>query len=241
MKKFFTLAVCFLLFGTVQAQIINKDKLKDKLNREKDKAENKAKNKANSEKNKAKGKVKDKANQAFENQLDKMRGEYDSTSFSYAIALSDNAGSYEDSERGKRMMQLVIASTDLLQVTKDQDRDYNQAAKNYNSIGSMFFSSHKYKNAERFFGFAQAQYEKNNGTSDAAYAQVLSNKGLLYETVGRYGEAEKFTAQALEIRKNTLCEGSNAYATSLNNLAMLTEIWVNTARQKVYLLKPLPP
>ncbi len=210
MKNLCTLLVCVLLWTNVEAQIINKDKIKNRLEREKGKA-----------KDKAKDKVKDKANDLAEKNLDKMRGEYDSTSFAYSIALSDNAGSYEDSERGKRVMQFAVSSTDFLGVTKDDSRDYNQTAKNYSSMGSMFFSSHKYKNAERFFNLAQGQYEKNNGTGEASFAQVLANKGLLYETMGRYGEAEKFSTQALELRKNTLGENSNAYATSLNNLAML--------------------
>ena len=220
-KKLFTLCICLLAFSLAEAQIINKDKLKDKLNREKEKTKDKVKDKTRDTKNDLKRKGKNKANDLLEKNLDKMRGEYDSTSFSYSIALSDNAGSYEDSERGKRLMQFAISGTDFLEITKDSDRDYNQTAKNYTSLGSMFFASHKYKNAERFFNLAQGQFEKNNAINEASYAQVLANKGLLYETVGRYSEAEKFTTKALEIRKSTLGEGSNAYATSLNNLAML--------------------
>lgn len=221
MKKLCTLLACCFLFATAEAQIINKDKLKDKLNREKDKAQDKAKDKARDTKNDAKRKGKDKLNDAMDKTLDKMRGEYDTTSFSYSIALSDNAGSYEDSERGKRLLQLAIGGTDVVGITNDNNRDYNQAAKNYNSLGSMFFSSHKYKNAERFFTLAQKQFENNSSTNNASYAQVLANKGLLFETVGRYGEAEKYTVQALDIRKSAVGEGSNAHATSLNNLAML--------------------
>jgi CHAT domain-containing protein len=221
MKTFFLLALSWCLILSAEAQIINKDKLKDKLNREKDKAKDKAKDKVEDTKRDAKRKGKDAVNDAMDKTLDKMRGEYDTTSFSYAIALSDNAGSYEDGERGKRLMQLAIAGTDALNVTNDKNRDYNQAAKNYNSIGSMFFASNKYKNAERFFTLAQNQFEKNSSTNTPSYAQTLANKGLLYETVGRYGEAEKHTLQSLEIRKSVLGESSNAYATSLNNLAML--------------------
>jgi len=210
MRKLFAICLCVLFWTNTAAQIINKDKIKDRLNREKEKGKDKVKDKA-----------KDKANSLAEKALDKMRGEYDSTSFAYSIALSDNAGSYEDSERGKRLMQFAVSGTDFTGVTKDNDRDYNQTAKNYTSLGSMFFSSHKYKNAERFFNLAQGEFDKKGATTEASYAQVLANKGLLYETVGRYGEAEKYSTQALEIRKNTLGEGSNAYATSLNNLAML--------------------
>lgn len=184
--------------------------IKDILKNQKDKIKEKAKDKA-----------KDKAQSLMESEMDKIRGGYDSTNFNYAIALSDNAGLFEDKQKGKQLAKFGIGASDRLGYTNDANIDPLKDAKDLNSLGSMFFASNRYKSAERAFNNAQRKYEQQSATQNIFYPQTLANKGLLYEAMGRYNEALEYTNQALAIRKQVLGEENATYASSINNLAMI--------------------
>jgi tetratricopeptide (TPR) repeat protein len=53
------------------------------------------------------------------------------------------------------------------------------------------------------------------------YLKTLASEGLLFTSMGRFNQAEKFTTQALELRKQRLGEDNMAVAASLNNYAVL--------------------
>jgi CHAT domain-containing protein len=157
----------------------------------------------------------------FEAQLDKLRGEQDTLAFGYAIAVFDNAGSYENDNKFKDFMRVVVGFTDLIGLTKDKNRDALQEAKNYNSLGELNYAFQKYKTAEKNFAKAQKLFESHQGTNTAAYAQLRANQGLLFHHAGRYTEAEELSQQALTLRKQIVGEKSPAYAASLNNIGMI--------------------
>lgn len=169
---------------------------------------------------KGKNKAKNKISGAFEKEMDKVRMGYDSANFSYAIAVVDNAGSFDDAKRWSDLGKFTIAMTDYIGTTRDRNEDPYQEGRNFNSTGSMFFASRHYKKASYFFSEAGKSLIKNGGENTLFYAQTLSNEALLAQTLGKYSEAEKKHKAAMEIRKNVATEKSQAYATSLNNLGM---------------------
>jgi CHAT domain-containing protein len=150
--------------------------------------------------------------------LEDMRSDYDEASFNYAVSLSDNAGLFESEERftkNKRMMLDFFAATQGKEVTRED------SVLSLNSIGEMMYASNKYSAAETSFMQAKKMLENANDSSDALYAQIISNLGLLYHTTGRYTLAEKWAWKAKTLREKILGLNTTVYASSLNNLAVL--------------------
>ena len=155
---------------------------------------------------------------AVVDKLDDMRSDYDEASFNYAVALSDNAGLFESEERfkkNKRMLLDAFAATQGKEVTRED------SVLSLNSVGEMMYASNKYKAAESSFLRAKKMLEKAADSSDALYAQIISNLGLLYHTTGRYTSAEKWALKAKDLRAKVLGESTTVYASSLNNVAVL--------------------
>lgn len=153
--------------------------------------------------------------------LEKMadtRKEYDEASFNYAVALSDNAGLYEDEERFKRSQKVLFEALKMASGTKNSPKE---DASNMNETGEMLYASNKYKLAEEAFKSSIKTFETNNLTKDPVYALTLGNLGLLYHTTGRYTLAEKYTDSCLHLRQRILPQESSPIAASINNLAVL--------------------
>jgi CHAT domain-containing protein/Flp pilus assembly protein TadD len=184
----FLLVVC----ASAQAQIL--DRLKDK-----------AKNAARF------------AKEGFFQEMNKMKEEYDTTSFNYAIALSDNAALFQNKERFGRQKVFLIKGLYRADERRESPMDN---ARESNSIGEMLYANNRYKMAEWSFKGTKAILEGLGQTSHPIYAQVLSNLGLLYHTTGRYAQAEKFTEAGIEANKQ-IGTAQSAYGASLNNKAVL--------------------
>jgi len=151
-------------------------------------------------------------------QLDKSKTEYDTTSFNYAISLSDNAGLYENEEhwlRNQKLFSDVLKQSDGTSLTPLQQAERN------NEVGEMMYASNKYTSAEKTFFSSKLLFETNSLTSETSYSKVISNIGLLYHTTGRYLKADEYEKQAIALRKEQTGEGSIAYAASINNLGVL--------------------
>ncbi len=158
-----------------------------------------------------------KAKEGMFGELNKMRDEYDTTSFNYAIALSDNAALFQNKERfGKQKVFLIKG---LYRADGRTERPIDNARES-NSIGEMLYANNQYRSAELSFKGTKVLLEGINEKSHPIYAQTLSNLGLLYQTTGRYAQAETFTEAGLEANRQ-LGEKQATYGASLNNKAVL--------------------
>ncbi len=168
--------------------------------------------------NKAKDDALKKAKEAGENKMDDSRKEFDESNFNYAISFSDNAGLFETKEKSDRVKNAFIEG---YKVSTNRDADLTvDRAKNFNNSGEIAFASNKFHTAEFSFKQAMFIYEKNGAQKTSDYALTESNLALLYQTTGRYINAEKYSDLALALRKD-LDERSAAYAASENNKAVL--------------------
>ncbi len=192
----------------VQAQLLNKLKKK-------------AEDKLKQEKNQVQREAEQEIKEGVDQQLEGMRNSYDSTSFSLAIALSDNSGLFEYDDRAKKLQKFAVNFSDAFGITKDQSTDRLQRAKTASELGQMSYANNRFKRAEFLYQYAKGEFEDKNGTNTLHYPVVVADLGLLYHTVGRYSEAEEYSFQALELRKSMFGENHNSYAVSLNNIAML--------------------
>jgi CHAT domain-containing protein len=195
------LVFAFILFFTSSpAQI---------LKRLKDKVVSESKSKARSE-----------GHEALRNQVQNYRAEFDSADFDYALLLSDNSGLFnikKKGEFGNRFMGLRKISTSI----RDLDLSDAENAKLNLEMGQAAFASEKFIYAEKRFITARYYFEKAYMTSDFGYLKTIANQGLLYTTMGRFSQAEKFTADALAMRLEKLGSNNMSLAASYNNYGVL--------------------
>ncbi len=153
--------------------------------------------------------------------MEKARAEFDSTDFDYAILLSDNAGLFDVQEKGERMARassLINLGSSFYNNTEFTDEE---RARFQRESGELAYGSGNYAIAEKRFNTAKSIYEGANLIEDLGYLKTISSQGLLYATMGRYTQAEGFTLEALDIRKQKFGEANLAMASSLNNYGVL--------------------
>jgi CHAT domain-containing protein/Tfp pilus assembly protein PilF len=185
------------------------------LKRLKDKAVDKAKTNTI-------GRAKSEAHNAYYDQVNKIRAEFDSTDFDYAILVSDNSGLFnvkDKREIGGKFMTLKNVGGSLLH--GDIDISDEENARLNLHMGESSFAMGRYLFAEKRLTAATAYFEKAGLLSDPGYMKSISDQGLLYATVGRFTQAEKFTSQALDLRKQHFKANDMGIAASLNNYAVL--------------------
>ena len=176
----------------------------------KDKAINKVKNKAETE-----------ARNAFADELNKIRAEFDSTDFDYAILLSDNSGLFnvkDKREMGGKFLALKNIGTSLY---KNSDLSDKENATLNLQVGQSAYAMGRYVFAEKRFRSAANYFKKANLINEPGYMKTISGTGLLYTTMGRFTLAEKFTSDALNMREDKFGVTDMGVAASLNNYAVL--------------------
>ncbi len=146
--------------------------------------------------------------------LKKSKARMDSSSFGFAISFSDNAGLFEN----KETMNDVRDGFLILFNDEESDEDI---ANEYKDVGEMAFAANEYRFAEVSFIASRLVFETSYMTNHVNYPGVIADLGLLNHTMGRYASAEKYTEEALNIRKDLFGEESMAYVASLNNMAVL--------------------
>ncbi len=146
--------------------------------------------------------------------LKKSKAKMDSASFGFAISFSDNAGLFENKETFDDMRDGIL-------ILFNNDEDETDVANEYKDAGEMAYAANLYRIAETYFLLSRVAFEVSGLTRHVNYAGVISDLGLLNHTMGRYGTADVYTNEALELRKEIFGEESLAYAASLNNLAVL--------------------
>ncbi len=206
--KILLLAALFLSSLSSSAQILNK--VKDRIT-----------GKAKSEANQAKYDAKNKARQAAYKELDDFKSEFDSTDIDYAMLLSDNSGLFGGkgrNEAGAKFMRLGAIANSLY---RDQDMSDEENARLNLHFGQSAYATGRYVYAAKRLSTAQFYFEKASMTSDLSYLKSIASQGLLYTSMGRFSQAEKFTSKALEMREANLGKTNMAVAASLNNYAVL--------------------
>lgn len=154
----------------------------------------------------------------LDKELHKTKAKFDSTSFSYAISLSDKAAQFESKDK---MADVVNVSTML--VDQNKSKSPLDEAHDYMDIGEMAYAANGFKLAEGSFITANAILLVEGNEQNPLYGRGLANLGLLYNSMGRYSAAEEFTNMALHIREKYRGKESKDYAASLNNLAVLNK------------------
>ncbi len=174
----------------------------------------KLKNKLNKITNDPAAFIKDQAT----SKLDEARSEFDSSSFNYAVALSDNATLFESKEKGAK-----LGNVSRRLIGSEEEKTPLEVANDYLDAGELLYATGRYKGAEVSFITAKLSYEEEQLTDHINYGRVLANMGLLYHTTGRYTKAEQYTLTALEFREENLGKEHAAYGASLNNLGVLSK------------------
>ena len=187
------------------------------LNRIKDKVTGKAKSEVNTAKNDAKYKARESAKK----ELSDFKAEFDSTDIDYAILVSDNSGLFGgkgSGEFGTKFLRLASIANSFKQ---DLDLTDEENARLNLQLGQSAYATGRYVYSARKLSTAKSYFEKAYLTSDLSYLKTLASSGLLYTSMGRFSQAEKFTSQALEMREEKLGRTNMAVAASLNNYAVL--------------------
>ncbi|MGQ0739857.1 MAG: CHAT domain-containing protein [Bacteroidota bacterium] len=207
MKILAVAAVCLLSFSS-SAQILKKIK---------DRVEGKAKGEANQAKNEAQYK----ARQSAYKELDDFKAEFDSTDIDYALLLSDNSGLFGGRGRNEAGTKFIRLSAIAKSLYRDQDMSDEEAGRLNLHFGQSAYATGRYVYAAKRLSAAQNFFEKAGMTSDLSYLKTVASQGLLYTSMGRFSQAEKFTGKALELREERLGKENMAVAASLNNYAVL--------------------
>jgi CHAT domain-containing protein len=153
--------------------------------------------------------------------MEKARAGFDSTDFDYAILISDNAGLFDVQEKGERLAKassLINLGTAFYNNSEFTDEE---RARFQLESGELAYGSGNFAIAEKRFNAAKKIYEETDLTENLGYLKTISNQGLLYGTMGRFTQAEGFTAGALDIRKTRFGERDIGMAASLNNYGVL--------------------
>lgn len=156
-----------------------------------------------------------------QNQLSKARAEFDSTDFDYAVLLSDNSGLVDVKEKGEHLAKASFAASNLKAALGEKELKKKEQAEVNLGWGEIAYGSRNFKMAEKFFNNAKSLYEEEGLTNDLGYVKTLANQGLLYATMGRFTQAEGFTAEALDMRRTMFGENNTGVAASLNNYGVL--------------------
>jgi len=153
--------------------------------------------------------------------LEKARDNFDSTDFDYAILLSDNSGLFDIKEKGERSAKLTSLASIGASFYKNTELTDAERGRFNLEMGELLYAHEKFSMAEKKFNAARNAYEQAKLTEDIGYLKTLSNQGLLYATMGRFTQAEGFTAEALDMRKTKYGENNTSVAASLNNYGVL--------------------
>jgi CHAT domain-containing protein/tetratricopeptide (TPR) repeat protein len=163
----------------------------------------------------------DKAGNIAQGHLSKARAEFDSTDFDYAVLVSDNSGLLDIKEKGERGSKVNLAASNFISFAQKNELEPVQEARFQLEMGEMQYAAYKLKAAEKSFAVAKKIFEEKNLTEELGYIKTIANHGLLYATMGRFTQAEGFTAEALEMRRTKFGENNIGIAASLNNYGVL--------------------
>ena len=94
--------------------------------------------------------------------------------------------------------------------TNDANKTPAQRCRESLDIAEKLYELKQFKEAETTFLYAKSKYEQESLTDNINYSKVLADLGLVYATMGRFENAEKYTKAAFEKREETLGRKSKA-------------------------------
>ncbi len=162
-----------------------------------------------------------KASTLLLNDLDKTRAQFDSTDFDYSIIVTDNSGMFDVREKGEGSAKLITTANLYNKFMQNDELNDLEKARAHLEFGEISYAQNKYAFADKRFESARGLFESGSGTDDIGYSKTIANQGLLYASMGRFTQAEAFTAEALDLRKTKLGESNTGVAASYNNYGVL--------------------
>ena len=153
--------------------------------------------------------------------LEDERNRIDSSDFNYAISVIDNSGMMDIRDASETVVK--TASTGLGMTKDNASKTPEQRSREILDIAEKLYETRAYPAAELYFMNARQSFEDEGITGNINYSKVFADLGLLYATMGRFSSAEKYTSEAMTLRESTLGKDSKAYASSLNNHAVLLQ------------------
>lgn len=88
--------------------------------------------------------------------------------------------------------------------------------------GRIYYAQQEYKQAEDWYHKARVILQKTPGKSSPLYAECLNSLAILKQTTGHYSEARTMYEEVIQLRR-TLNQGGLAYASSVNNQAIVCQ------------------
>ncbi len=153
--------------------------------------------------------------------MEEARAEFDSTDFDYAILLSDNSGLFDVKEKGEGTAKVTSVLGMGAGFVKGEHTSTKDKARFQLDMGEVLYANSKFALAEKKFAIAKILYEQDSLQKEMGYLKTISNQGLLYSTMGRYTQAEEFTAKALKLRQERFGTDNASVAASYNNYGVL--------------------
>lgn len=153
--------------------------------------------------------------------MEAARAEFDSTDFDYAILLSDNSGLFDVKEKGEGQAKVTSVLSIGAGLIKNAEVSTKDKARFQLDLGEVLYANSKFTLAEKKFAIAKMLYEQDSLQHEMGYLKTISNQGLLYATMGRFTQAEEYTAQALRLRQEKFGPANNSVAASFNNYGVL--------------------
>ncbi len=146
---------------------------------------------------------------------------YDPAELNYAVSFSDNSGFYEAEDKFETYKRSIIgfAARPGTVDEKIDDRLEKMDPDDYNRTGELLYATGHYQGAQNAFLTALLLLQKEGKENTEKYALVQSNLGLLFQTTGRYYEAEEMNSRALDLREELKDPGP--LGASCNNMGVL--------------------
>ncbi len=146
---------------------------------------------------------------------------YDPAELNYAVSFSDNSGFFEAEDKFETYKRSLIgfAARPGTVEEKLDARLEKLDPDDYNRTGELLYATGHYQGAQNAFLSALLLLEREGKGRTEKYALVLSNLGLLFQTTGRYYEAEEMNSRALDLRESLNNPGP--LGASCNNLGVL--------------------
>ena len=164
---------------------------------------------------------------------------YDPAELNYAVSFSDNSGFYEAEDKFETYKRSIIgfAARPGTVDEKVEARLGEMDPDDFNRTGELLYATGHYQGAQNAFLRALLLMKANGEDNTEKYALVLSNLGLLFQTTGRYYEAEEMNSRALDLREKLNDPGP--LGASCNNMGVLCKETARYAEADNYLSRAL--